>query len=186
MVTNGIKNSIKKVYGELWEIIALYEPTQCYNVVPEGSDKSDIWEYMGDKLLRVRKTINELFLGQEDLREALMEIVDETEYFVRRYEKPGVVKRWLKINPKLLFFDCVFDIMENEPEMYREICRGFTEIKFSCYPDAALIQARKEYLEESKRMNDNNNFRYSEDRVFQNELHRTLTLVFENDFEDYL
>ena len=70
--------------------------------------------------------------------------------------------------------------------MYREISWGLTNLKLACYPDEALIKARKRYFAEAKRKIEESNLRYTEKRVFQNELMRTLTLVFENDFKEYL
>lgn len=60
---------------------------------------------------------------------------------------PGVVKRWKKINQKLIFFDCAFDILNDEPEFYNDICRGLTELKLACYPNIELIVAREKYFE---------------------------------------
>ena len=186
MMTNEIRTSIKTVYGMLWDVLALYEKTDCYNELPKGESGGDVWDYMGDKLLNVRKTINMLFLGEDDIKDKLVRIVDETEQFVRIYERPGVVKRWKKINPQILFFECAFDLMENCPNMYKEISWGFTDLKLACYPDDTLVEARKRYFAEAKKKIEDGNFQYSEDRVFQNELLRTLTLVFENDFRGYL
>ena len=59
MMENEIRTSIKTVYGMLWDVIALYEKTGCYNKVPEG--EGDIWEFMGEKLMQVRKEINTLY-----------------------------------------------------------------------------------------------------------------------------
>ena len=61
-----VRESIKTIYGMLWEILALYEKTDCYNKVPENEKEKDIWDYLGDKLMRVRKNIDMLFLGQEE------------------------------------------------------------------------------------------------------------------------
>lgn len=49
-MANEIKTSIQTVYGMLWDILALYEKTDCYNRVPEGEKQVDVWEYMNDKL----------------------------------------------------------------------------------------------------------------------------------------
>ena len=186
MMANEIRTSIKTVYGMLWEVLALYEKTDCYNKVPEGEKEADIWDYMGGKLLDIRKTIDTLFLGEEELRKKLNSIVDETEQFIRSYEVPGVVKRWKRINPQILFFDCAFDLMEKCPGMYKEISRGLTDLKLACYPDETLIEARNRYFAAAKKKIEDGNLKYTEDRVFQNELLRTLTLVFENDFKEYL
>lgn len=186
MMAKEIRESIKTIYGMLWEILALYEKTDCYNKVPENEKEKDIWDYLGDKLMSVRKNIDMLFLGQEEPAQRLREIVDETEAFVRRYERPGVVKRWKRINPQILFFECSFEIMEKFPEVYKEISWGLSILKLACYPDENLIAARKKYFAEANRKIEEGNLQYTEERVFQNELLRTLTLVFEHDFKEYL
>lgn len=186
MMRNEIRTSIKTVYGMLWDVLALYEKTDSYNKIPEGEKEVDIWDYMGDKLLEVRKTIDMLLLGEEDIKRKLTQIVDETERFVRICERPGVVKRWKRINPQILFFDCAFDLMEECPEMYQEISCGLTDLKLACYPDETLLAARKRYFAAAKKRIEEGNLQYTEDRVFQDELLRTLTLVFENDFQDIL
>ena len=45
---------------------------------------------------------------------------------------------------------------------------------------------QERYFSEIQRKNEDGNLRYSEERIFQNELLRTLTLVFEEDFEGWL
>lgn len=186
MMVEEIRTSIKTVYGMLWDLLALYEKTDCYNKLPEGENGGDIWDFMGDNLLNVRKTIDVLFLGEEDIKEKLIRIVDETEQFIRNYERPGVVKRWKKINPQILFFECAFDLMETCPDTYKEISWGLTDLKLACYPDESLVEARERYFATAKKKIEEGNLQYSEDRVFQNELLRTLTLVFENDFKERL
>lgn len=182
-----ISSSIKTVYGMLWDVLALYEKTECFNKMPEGEKQQvDIWDYLTDKLLEIRKTIDMLFLGDKDMQAKLIRITDETEEFVIAYEKPGVVTRWKRINPRILFFECAFDLMETCPDMYRQISWGLTDLKLACYPDESLIKARKRYFEDEKKKIEDRNLRYSEDRIFQNELLRTLKRVFEFDFKDYL
>lgn len=140
----------------------------------------------GDKLLDVRKETATAFLGNGELCNKMEQVIDETEQFVRSYEMPGVVKRWKSINPKIIYFDCAFDLMEECPESYKEISRGLTDMRLACYPDEELIENRKNYFAEIKQKNEESNLKYSETRIFQNELLNTLTLVFQNDFEEYL
>ena len=35
MITNETRTSIKKIYGMLWDVLALYERTEMYNKLPE-------------------------------------------------------------------------------------------------------------------------------------------------------
>ena len=50
----------------------------------------------------------------------------------------------------------------------------------------AIISGAASYFAAAKKKIEDGNLKYTEDRVFQNELLRTLTLVFENDFKEYL
>lgn len=186
MKEKEIRLGIKTVYGELWELLSLYEETNCFNQVPEGEDEQDIWFYMGKRIQNVRRTVSTIFLGEYKLLKKLHQIVDETEYFIRRYETVGVVLRWKQINPKLLYFDCAFEIMEEAPEMYKKIRSGLSNFSLSCYPDEEMIVKRKEYFERIWKKSEQNNLKYTKKRIFQEELQHTLTLLFEKEFEEYL
>jgi len=39
MITNETRTSIKKIYGMLWDVLALYERTEMYNELPEDEEK---------------------------------------------------------------------------------------------------------------------------------------------------
>lgn len=184
--TSEIRTSIRTIYGKLWELLALYEKTERFNNLPKGADEDDVWDYMGNRLLEVRKEASRLFLGEKLLREKLLQIIDETEFFIRCNEQPGVVKRWKQINPRILFFDCAFDIMEECPDEYQKIQLGLSEPKLSCYPDKEIGEARKKYFAELQKKIEEGNLRYSEERIFMDELLETLTMVFEEDFKEYL
>ena len=186
MAANEIRTSIKSVYEMLREILALYERTECYNTVPAGEKEQDILEYLGKKLLEIRKEIKRLFSTEGKIGAQLTEIVDETEQFVNTCEMPGVVERWKQINPDIVFFDCTFDIRETCPELFQEMKQGLTFLKLSFYPDETLVAARNQYFEKAKKKMEDENLEYSEVKVFQDELLKTLTLVFEHDFKEYL
>lgn len=179
------KKVIRKIYKMLWDVIALYEETKAYNSIPACSTEDDCWDYMNKKLLNIRKELSSFFLDDEQLVHTLEQIIDETEIFVKSYEVPGVVKRWKKINENLLFFDCAFDLMNDSPEYYKKICRGLTDVKLSCYLDQELIVDQKKYFEDWNKKCEKGNLQYSQERIFQNELHRTLYLVFKNDLKEY-
>jgi hypothetical protein len=107
--------TIKTVFSELYKIMGSFEETECYNYVP--SDKSkDIWKYMEKKILVAHGMVDSLLLGEKEVAEKLYTIIDEAEYFLKRYERPGAVLRWKQINPKLLYFDYAFDLMEELDE----------------------------------------------------------------------
>ena len=77
MITNETRTSIKKIYEILWDVMALYERTEMYNVLPEDREKTelDIWDFMGDKLLAVRKESMTAFLGKEELCSKMEQVI---------------------------------------------------------------------------------------------------------------
>ncbi|GEM_PF-4139387 len=77
MITNETRTSIKKIYGMLWDLLALYERTKMYNKLPEDEEKTelDIWDFMGDKLLAVRKESMTAFLGKEELCSKMEQVI---------------------------------------------------------------------------------------------------------------
>ena len=60
IMDNEIRTAIKKIYGMLWDVLSLYEKTERYNSIPkdEKITEKDIWDFIGDKLLLVRKDAN--------------------------------------------------------------------------------------------------------------------------------
>ena len=180
------KKAIQAVYEKMWEVLELYEKTNRYNEIPYGEVGKDILDYMGEKMLAVRKTIETLTSENASLKKKLTRIADELEIFLNAYSVPGVVDRWSKINPQILYFDCAYDFIEEEPELYEMTKSGAFEFHLNCYPNQTDIAARKAYFTEIETRNKEGNLRYSEAKIFQDELHNTLSLVFEYDFIERL
>ena len=179
------KKAIQVIYKMLWDVIALYEPTDSYNNVPDDMEK-DCWDYMDYKLLDIRKELSSFFLDDQQLIEKLERAIDETEFFVKKMETPGVVNRWKRINRNLLFFDCAFDLITDTPDFYKDVCLGLTDYELSCYSDEELIENQRIYFENWANKCKKGNLQYSKERIFQNELHQTLSMIFRKDFEEYL
>lgn len=71
----------------LWDLLALYERTKMYNKLPEDEEKTelDIWDFMGDKLLAVRKESMTAFLGKEELCSKMEHLLFGTDKQVIRF-----------------------------------------------------------------------------------------------------
>lgn len=186
MKNKEIRKYIKTIYEMLWNVLALYEKSERYTVMPGGKKGIDVWDYISDGMVEIRRAVDTLFLGEKKLRETLTNIVDETEIFVRSCEIPGVVTRWKQINPRIIFFDSACDLKEESPKLYQQMSLGLSNLKLSCYPDESFSEARKSYFEDAKEWCKEHNLKYSNELVFQKELIRTLSMVFENDFKEYL
>lgn len=115
----------------------------------------------------------------------LRDIINDTAYFFDKHvihhdvpsEVSSVVFRW-GINPNLIYYDRVFDLMEKYPDTYMEI--------ISHYPGPELVEKRNEYFEKIKERNERENLNWSKEMFFQEELLNTLKLLFEDAFKDYL
>lgn len=175
-------NEVKTVFGMLYDILACYEESDCFNYIPGTDDSDGAWSYFEGEIGKVKKELESDFLGRHTDSDCqkLERIINETEVFIKSYSRPGVVKRWRRINPQINFFHCAFEIIEEcgmaaARLMYRE---GLLDYIPSYY----TVKVRNYYFATQKLANDKDNLKYSEERIFQNELLRTLAMVFENDF----
>lgn len=187
MKDKDIRKGIKKVYRKLRNLLSLYVETECYNKLPNGEQsEEDIMDFMDGKIKEIRKQMNILFSGSFEIRKKLEQVISETEYFIKQHECPGVVVRWRQMNPRLLYFECAFDLMETCPKQYLQMRRGLTGVRLACYPDDELLEERNDYFNRIKEKCKQSGTEYSEDEVFQTELLHTLVLVFAEDFWQYL
>ena len=167
------------VYMELRNILAMYESTDCYNDITCIEDDIDYFEL---KFEGIHIMVDVLF-GETEWEQKLHRIVSEVEYFVKKYERPGVVLRWKQLNPNLIYFDSAFDLKEDiSKEEYLKIQRGLTSLSLNLYPDDELIEQREIYFSNEKNSALMKGEEYSEEKLFEEELLRTLDMVFEYDF----
>lgn len=173
---------IKFVFSMLYDILALYEASGCYDHIPGTDDADGAWEYFEGLIGNVRKKLTVDLFDKRDSEEywKLERIIDETEVFVKSYSVPGVVKRWREINLQINYFDPVFELI-NELGMER-VQLLYSNGMLDVLPSDYIIKARYMYFAKRAMQNDNGNLRYTETRLFQNELLQTLAMVFENDF----
>lgn len=176
------KEKIRSIYALLNEIVTDVVASDHYNFIPGTTEQG--WTYYESKLFNIKKVINEKFLGEESMIERFERIVDELEYFVKSFSTPGVVDRWAEINPKILYFDAVYELMAEERELYENIKNNSTESAFRLLPTEEQLLERQAYFEEINRKNTYHNLQYSETQVFQNELVNTLKKVLEHDFPE--
>lgn len=174
--------SVKDIFGMLYDILALYEASDCYNRIPSTEDTDGVWGYFEGRIGDVRKKLAADLLGKRgsDEYRKLERIIDETEVFVKSYSVPGVAKRWKEIDPRINYFDCVFDLIDELGMEEAQLLYDAGRLEF--FPNADDIVRRKMYFAEKAVRNNEGNLQYTETRLFQNELLQALAMVFENDF----
>ena len=170
------KEVILEVFTALWEILSLYGISDGYNCRPDTGSLEGAEEYFGAMLKSARETVGRL----ETPRNApgplycrwqlnqLLRLIDETELFVKSYSVPGVGLRWRKINPRLNYYDPVFNMVEElSPEAWRRLWD-----MFGYRPTKWDFQMRQRYFSGQKEQREH----------FQRELLDTLEKLFHNDF----
>lgn len=176
------RGELGQIYGHLRGLLAEYVETNCYNVVPEGASDPDGLAYAMRRLAEIRDEAAPLARCPE-VAKRVERILDETEFFLRQYEQPGVVTRWRALNPSIEFFDCAFDLLEEAPELFERIRTGQCgPLHLECCPGPKDLRRRQDYFAAARRRFAREGRAYSEDAAFQDELCRTLELVFRADF----
>ncbi len=179
---------IDYIYGLMNALLYESEDSLGYSYKP-GS-KEEGFAYYDKCLQNIRQEIDWRFRKQKDIRNKLYRLVEEEEELIKSYSQPGVPARWLRANPRLRFYDCVFDFIEECPELYDQIRSGEVitwwgqEVHFSFYPTKEECKIRKAYFAELEEKNAKQNRQYSYDRFYQNELVNTLRMLFESDFDE--
>lgn len=184
---NGEKSwgtkDINYIYGLMNTLLYELESSSYYSYKP-GTEE-DGFEYYDMRLQNIRNEIDSRFWDKKDIRNKLYRLVEEEEAFIKSYSQPGAPERWMKANPKLRFYDCVFDFIEECPELYEKIRRGEAVtgwgqmISFRFYPTAKECIARKLYFAGLETKNAKQNSQYSFDRFYQNELIEAFRIIFE-------
>lgn len=179
-------NDLNHIYGMMNKLLYELESSSYYSYRP-GTEE-DGFVYYDMKLQNIRTEIDARFWNKKSIKDKLYRLVEEEEILIKSYSQPGAPERWIVANPKLRFFDCVFDFIEENPELYEVIRSGNLStndglvISFNFYPTKQECEERKKYFSEAMTKNWKQNSQYSMDRLYQNELVNAFGLVFENDF----
>ena len=176
------RGEIQYIYGRLRGLLAEYAETDCYHKALEGASDPDGLAYALRRLGEIREDAAPL-AHCPAAAERMKRILDETEVFLRRYEQPGVVMRWRERNPLIEFFDCAFDLLEEEPELFEQIRTDRDSVlQLKCCPASEDLPRRRDYFAVARQRFAREGRPYSGDAAFQDELCRTLNLVFRADF----
>lgn len=188
------KNSnmeIKEVYKMLYEVLYEIVDSCNYNFVPDKETENiDAFVYYEKRIDAIRNTVNTKLIDKQVIRQKLIQIVDETEQFIKSYSIPGVVKRWKDVNKKITYFDAVYDICAENYKLYKAVCDREVSIdnlilfRFDFLPTEKDFEERAKYFAKIVQRVDDGNLQYSYEKVFRNELLETLEKVFEHDFPD--
>lgn len=179
-------SDINYIYGLMNTLLYELVISSYYSYRP-GTEE-DGFEYYDMRLQKIRNEIDRHFWNKDEIRNKLYRLVEEEEELIKSYSQPGAPERWVKANPKLRFYDCVFDFMEESPHIYELIKTGALKTKwgrvmsFNFYPTEKECKERKAYFAKLAAKNSKQNSQYTYDRFYQNELVDAFRIVFEKDF----
>lgn len=174
------------IYGMMNNILYDLEPSSYYWYIP-GTEE-DAYQYYDMRLQSIRHEIDVRFRGKNEERSKLYTLVEELEQQVKSCSHPGACERWVRANKRLRYFDCVYAFVEANPELYESIQNGEIHmengntISFNFYPTEQECKERKEYFDEMFAKSQKLNIKFSEERLYQNELIEAFRTVFEADF----
>ena len=177
---------LNRIYAMMNEFVYWIAESQYYNYKPGTEEDGE--EFFERKIWELRKEIDNCFWNNKEYCEKLHQLADEVEYLVCACEIPGVAERWYQVNPKLRYFDCVFQFVEEKSELYLKIQQGKLrdqngfQIGFRFEPDAAEITQQKQYFKEKKEKARKNHVKFSETRLYQMEVASVFREIFRREF----
>lgn len=116
-----------------------------------------------------------------DTADALNQILDEMQDMVMSFDIPNVCDRWINANPKIKFYDCVFDIRREAPEQYKMIANSTGFVHFRFIPTAEEIRGEAKYKEEMSKLRQQNG--ETEDEQYQREVITAVNNIFKQDLD---
>lgn len=171
----------REIYSRLNQILYLLETSYYFNYVPKTDACGEI--YFAELMDQVRREVDSIFGDDRGVRNVLYKLIDEVDYIINICEVPGVPESWFTANPKIRYFDCVFLMIEENPELYFKIKKRNmlgSRIGFNFWPSEKEIRDRQAFFKEKRCQYPNR----TEDRLYQDELIETLNLRFNECVED--
>lgn len=177
-------DSIQDIIHSIRNLLWTYESSERFNYIPKTKIMG--YDFYNEWFEKLKEAVYKVSIGKPELHEKLERILKETESFVKRFEVPGVVDRWIDINPRINFYHVAYDLIEESPDAYETLKNGNQKIKLSLYPTDEQIKSQKEYFKNLDEENKRHNTRHTRDYYFIDELVRTFTKVCNHDLQAYL
>ena len=186
VIWNG-DSVLQKVYRMMRKVLSELTESVYFNFQPGMQSEGGVYYSM--RLDKIREEIEVLFMHQQQVKEKLYCLLAEIEDIIYSCEIPTAPQRWLEANPRILYFDVVYDCIEEDIELVESIKRGeiITEegvtLRFRFYPTAEECLQRSDYFEMLEEKDKRRGLKASADRWYQEELIKTFSLIFEKEFE---
>lgn len=168
-------DGVHEIYNQLNHVLYLLEISCYFNYIPNTEEFGET--YFENLMVDIRKDVDQMFGDNRIVRRKLYELIDEVDFIINSCEVPGVPESWISANPKIKYFDCVFEMIEENLELYFEIRErnmNGSRIGFRFYPTIKEVMERRAFFEEKKQRYPNR----SDERLYQDELVEALNIRF--------
>lgn len=171
-----ISDKLKYFYGQFSDILYHLSETNHYNNVPATDEYAR--PFYIHKLKEIRKEADLIFLENDEIYKKLLRLVCEVEQTITQFDIPGVATRWIEVNPRLNYFDAVYEIMNQNYQSYLKIKDHPKNIHFRIHPTKQQLEKRNAYFEAHKQMSHMN--------LFEQEVCQAFRTIYNDDFKEYL
>lgn len=168
-------NETNEIHNQLNKVLGLLELSCYFNYIPNTEEDGEA--YFSKLIADIRQDVDKTFGNKSRIGEKLYELINEVEFIINSCECPGVPESWIELNPNIRYFDCVFDIIEESPELYNQIKIQYlmgNPIHFKFFPLEQEIMARQKYFEEKRQKYPTRTI----EGFYQDELIKTLNMRF--------
>ena len=172
------ENTVAFFFDSLRRIVSVEESTRHYTYFPESDiDCKDYFQMHIDHLSVLLKEWDQSMPLIVLLK--LDRILGEFNYFFNCYDVPGVCGRWIKLDPKLEYFDPAYD-MYGDPEE-RPIYEENRQL-FGVLVTENRLAKRNEYFSDIKKEYEAAGIEFTRSKAYRDEVLRVLKIAFELDF----
>ena len=173
---------VKAVYSALVKVISEYSASNCYNRTP---DDSDALLYYRRKVDEIESMIQQLH-GHDELANKMLSVTHAIKRMICTCDFPGVPTSWYEINPNLRFYTVGYELMISNLSLYQKLKKREIKLELEYYPEETEAELCYNYFQARYKDSEKNNFHYNFYDFFQQELIKTIQLIFENDIDQYL
>ena len=166
----------KYIRTQMVSLLHKLESSRFFYYEPDVYPRKDGREYFRKKVDKIYSTIDLCYATYTEMNKKWKDIFRQIEDMTKMCAFPGISdKRWIAANEAIIYFDVVFDFLEEESFLYRAVKNGkYENVHFVVDVDKDMIARRKKFLNEAHKEADEKNEPYSEYRILEREMIKAL------------
>ena len=166
----------KYIRTQMVSLLHKLESSRFFYYEPDVYPRKDGREYFRKKVDKIYSTIDLCYATYTEMNKKWKDIFRQIEDMTNMCAFPGITdKRWIAANEAIIYFDVVFDFLEEESFLYRAVKNGkYENVHFVVDVDKDMITRRNKFLNEAHKEADEKNEPYSEYRILEREMIKAL------------